>query len=236
MKSILLLLTLVVFVIADTTILGNVIPTKNDWKKTDKETNYLRLETLLKNYSTVVNSSAQIDSNITFNGVQQNTANIGSGDSTNSTISEYGNGRNNYTIIQIIDTVEISADTVGVGFLIYKLPVGECVINSACMKVKIVHRDSNIVADTPDGGLGTTIASGTISVLSSNAAFENILTGQTFNNCNGTVEKKTVSNQVLTVDSASSHNIYFNFADIWAGTDSGAVISGTVFLNWSKLD
>ncbi len=100
----------------------------------------------------------------------------------------------------------------------------------------ITQSQGNINADTPDGGLGTTIAAGANALLSDTSGAENILTGQTFNNCTGTAELKTVADQVLVIEAAGNHTVYFNVADGWAASgDSAAAIAGTVVLEWSLL-
>lgn len=123
----------------------------------------------------------------------------------------------------------------GVGKLLYTFPAGIIRINTVHASLAIQQTESNIDADTPDGGLGTVIASGAVSVLSGTATFENILTGQTFNDCDGTAE--TVSADcALILAAADPHTVYFNVADTWAASgDAAAGLAGTVILEWSKL-
>lgn len=92
-----------------------------------------------------------------------------------------------------------------------------------------------MTADTPDLGLGTTIASGAIAVLGGTAAFENIMTGQTMNDCNGTVEELALSTALL-IPASGSHDVFLNVADGWAEDgDAGIVVRGKVVLLWSVL-
>jgi len=110
------------------------------------------------------------------------------------------------------------------------------VVNAARLKdVAITQTEGNITADTPDVGLGTTIASGAVAVLGGTAAFENVLTGQTFTDCDGTAEDATVGTQ-LVVEPGDSHALYLNVADGWAADgDAGAVVSGQVVVNWTYM-
>lgn len=122
-----------------------------------------------------------------------------------------------------------------VGKLLYTLPAGKWVINASAINLAITQTQGNITADTPDGGLGTTIASGAVAVLGGTAAFENILTGQTFNDCNGTAENVAVGTQ-LVINTADNHTIYFNVADGWASSgDAAALLTGTVMIDATYL-
>lgn len=153
------------------------------------------------------------------------------------TAVEWGNSRQHVTVLTVDTTLPAIAGgaALGVGKLLYTLPAGACVINSTKMSLAITQTEGNITADTPDGGIGTTIASGAVSVLSGTAAFENILTGQTFNDCNGTAETTAVGTQ-LVVQVGDNHTIYFNVADTWASDgDAGALLTGTVTIDWTFL-
>lgn len=123
-----------------------------------------------------------------------------------------------------------------IGKKIYTFPAGNIVVEAARMALSIQQTEGNITADTPDGGLGTTIASGAVATLDGTPAFENILTGQTFDDCDGTVEDALVANQVLAIAAGGGHDVHFNVADLWAaGGDAGAILAGTVWLRWSFL-
>jgi hypothetical protein len=123
-----------------------------------------------------------------------------------------------------------------VGKLLYTFPAGVIIVESAYMSLAITQTEGNITADTPDGGLGTVIASGAVATLDGTATFENILTGQTFNNCSGTAEVKTAiptAGVPLVIEAAGAHTVYFNVADGWAASgDVAALLAGTVILNW----
>ncbi|MED5549862.1 MAG: hypothetical protein VX529_10945 [Pseudomonadota bacterium] len=123
-----------------------------------------------------------------------------------------------------------------VGLKVYDFPAGSVIVDSARLYgVAITQTEGNITADTPDVGLGTTIGSGAVAVLSGTAAFENILTGQTFTDCDGTAEDATVGTQ-LVIAPADSHSVYLNVADGWAaGGDAAAVVSGQIVLQWRYM-
>lgn len=123
-----------------------------------------------------------------------------------------------------------------VGKQLISFPAGVIRVFGAYMSLAVKQTQGNINADTPDGGLGTTIASGVVATLDGTAAFENVLTGQTFNDCNGTAEVAHVATDLL-IAAADSHDLYFNIADGWAASgDTGALLYGTVSVLWSKLD
>jgi len=119
------------------------------------------------------------------------------------------------------------------GALAYTLPAGAIVVKSAYMSIGLTNTDGNIDADTPDLGIGTTVASGAVAVLSGTAAFENILTGQTAGDVTGTATVKTVADQILVIEASGDHTVYLNIADGWAGAETtGVVATGTIVLEW----
>lgn len=166
--------------------------------------------------------------------------NIGTAN-TGVTAVEFGNGRHHVTKLTF-SGLPIAAITGGanlaVGKLLYTLPAGAILVKSAYMSVALAGTDapSAIVADTPDTGIGTTIGSGVQALLSGVAGAENILTGQTSNDVNGTAEVKTVGDQVLVIEAAGAHTVHLNVADGWAaGGDTMLKASGTVVLEWVLL-
>lgn len=123
-----------------------------------------------------------------------------------------------------------------VGKLILTLPSVECFVLAASMSVAIKQSQGNITADTPDVGIGTTIGSGVVAVLGGTAAFENILTGQTAADCDGTATVESVVNSPLVLTTGGvNKTIYLNVADGWAASgDAAAKLTGVVELLWSK--
>lgn len=154
---------------------------------------------------------------------------------------EFGDKYNHTTVLTFEGSSAVLPAIAGganlaVGKLLYTLPAGAVVVEAARLKdVAITQTEGNIDADTPDVGLGTTVASGVVAVLSGTAAFENILTGQTFTDCNGTAEDVAVGTQ-LVIQHDGDKTIYLNAADGWAASgDAGAVLSGQVVIHWRYL-
>lgn len=157
------------------------------------------------------------------------------------TTEEYSDGLIHRTVITLNDFEFGSTDdstALASGGLIYTLPAGDVVVRSVVFAVGLGLTDSATpTTDTPDCGIGTTIASGAVSVLGGTAGFENILTGQTMNDMAGTVEFVTAS-PGLAIASASAHTIYLNVADTWADytpNDPGVTASGTIIIEWVSV-
>lgn len=108
------------------------------------------------------------------------------------------------------------------------------VVTGAGITLSLQESDGNITADTPDLGLGTVIASGVVATLDGTATFENILTGQTMNDVNGTVEHNYVM-LASPLSLVGTADCYLNIADGWAASGEGAggvVASGLVTVDW----
>ncbi|MCI0489377.1 MAG: hypothetical protein L0229_22520 [Blastocatellia bacterium] len=169
------------------------------------------------------------------------TGNVGT-PATGVTAVEYGDGRNHQTVLTVNAALPAIAGgaNLGVGKLLYTLPAGAVIVESAHMNLSITQTQGNINADTPDGGLGTVIASGAVATLDGTPTFENIITGQTFNDCNGTAEVKTAiptAGVPLVIEAADAHTIHFNVADLWAASgDAAAALAGTVVINWRFIN
>ena len=184
---------------------------------------------------------ARTDAAQTFTGIQtfgsavRTTASVGTAE-TGATAVESGDGNYHKTVLTVSTTLPAIAGgaNLAVGKLLYTMPAGAIAIHSAKMSLAITQTQGNITADTPDGGLGSVIASGVVATLDGTATFEDILTGQTFNDCNGTAEVKTVANQPMVMETGAAHTVYFNVADGWAASgDAAATLTGTVTLIWS---
>lgn len=152
-------------------------------------------------------------------------------------VVELGDKRHHITELTVLGALPAIAGgaSLGVGRLLYTLPAGAIRIHGAHMSLSIKQTQGNITADTPDGGLGTVIASGAVALLSGTATFENILTGQTFNDCDGTDEVATVDSALI-LAAADPRTIYFNVADGWAASgDAAAILAGRVVLEWTLM-
>ena len=121
------------------------------------------------------------------------------------------------------------------GKSLYTLPAGVKQILGSYFSLDLDESDGNVTADTPDAGLGTTIASGAVAVLGGTAAFENIMTGEAFPDMNGTADLRNVATN-LSIAAADSHEIFFNLADGFAaGGEAACALAGTVVILWADL-
>ncbi len=171
-------------------------------------------------------------------GPETNASNVGVAEElTGLTVAEYGNEAFHKTVLTF-DAVAVGSATgaasLGFGKLLYTLPAGACIVRSSKLNLAL-QGTGTVDADTPDVGLGTVIASGVVSVLSGTATFENIHTGQTFNDCDGTAEVHsalaTSSPFALVIETADAHTLHLNIADGWAGADA-LTATGTVTIEW----
>lgn len=158
---------------------------------------------------------------------------------------EYGNGYNHTTVLSINKAAALTlADNAALadGYLLYTLPAGVIVLNSAHMAITVSNTEHTANA-TGELGLGTTIASGAVAVLSGTAGFENVITGLAAYDM-GTVGTSTdICNSTgglggLIIPAADPHIIHVNLASTWANTAGAALdadITGFVVLNWTFL-
>lgn len=152
-----------------------------------------------------------------------------------STVVEYGDSVHHQSVITVDTTLgDIPGGAeLSLGKLIYTFPAGALDVKSTYMSMALTQSDGNITSDTPDIGIGTTIGTGTEALLSSIAAgCENMLTGQTADDCNGTAEVKHLATSLI-VATADAHTVYFNAADGWAGADTACAIAGTIIIEWT---
>jgi len=124
-----------------------------------------------------------------------------------------------------------------VGRKIYTFPhAGIRILSAYFNGVAITQTEGNIDDDTPDVGLGTTIASGVVATLDGTAAFENVLTGQTLADCDGTAKVAGAANTLVLAKTTAAYAVHLNVADGWAASgDAGALISGDVVITWEYL-
>lgn len=139
------------------------------------------------------------------------------------------------TIADLSLITPVAAANLASGKLLYTLPEGNIMIKSAAINIALAGTGSTCAADTPDLGLGTVVGTGAVAVLGGTATFENIMTGQTMDDCNGTAEVTAV-NTILTIASSGAHTIYLNIADGWAGADDGILATGKVIIEWLYMD
>lgn len=169
----------------------------------------------------------------------------GTAPGTGITVEEFCVDGYNHTSVITLDGVSAVLPAIaggaalGIGRLVYTLPAGEQIINSASISVAITQTQGHITADTPTIGLGTVVASGVISVLSGTATFQNILTGVATADCNGTAKVSTANPTAavpLVIAAAGAKSIYLNAAATWAASgDAAAKLSGTIVVTWQGL-
>jgi hypothetical protein len=153
------------------------------------------------------------------------------------TVSEFGNAGGYKTVIDLVNVpliVTTAAADLAAGKLLYTLPDGDIVIKSAAIALGLEGTAALVEDDTPDLGIGTVIATGAVDVLGGIATFENIMTGQTIADCQGTVKVAAVDT-ILPVLAAAAHTIHLNVAAGWAGADAGVKVSGRIVIEWNKL-
>jgi len=156
---------------------------------------------------------------------------------TGTTVVENGDAIHHQTVLTLATTLPaiVGGTNLAVGKLIYTFPAGAINVRATHMNVSIKQTEGNIDADTPDGGIGTVLANGAVVVLGGTATFENLLTGQTFDDCDGTAEVKTLATS-LVIEAAGAHTVHFNVADGWAASgDVAAILAGTVIIEWDFI-
>jgi len=161
------------------------------------------------------------------------TVNIGAA-AAGVTAAEYGNAfvhQTKLTFTALALGTGSAGVHVGMGALLYTLPAGAILVNGSSMSVALTAAGTSDDASQPDTGLGTSVATGTMELLSETAAMENILTGQTAADCNGTANLKTVTT-TLAIEAAGAHTVYLNAALHWIGSNA-ITATGTVILNWT---
>jgi len=157
---------------------------------------------------------------------------------TGSTVEEFGDGYNNITKITLDTTLGAIAGgaNLALGKLVYTFPAGAIIVKATRINVAITQSEGNITADTPDVGVGTTLASGAVAVLGGTAGFENMLTGQTAADCDGTATSTTLAT-TLVIGLSGDRTVYFNVADGWAASgDAAATLTGEIIIEWKYMN
>ena len=173
----------------------------------------------------------------------RNIANVGAVN-TGVTAEEYGDGRNHVTVLTVsqVDALTLGdSENLADGYLLYTLPAGSVVVSVTYMSMAITAASPQLINDTPDVGIGTTIATGAVLVLDGTAGFEDLLTGQAADDCNGTAEVIALiptAGSPHIIAAGGDHTVHFNAAATWSNdtsTDLTADIAGTVVLVWTFL-
>jgi hypothetical protein len=157
---------------------------------------------------------------------------------TNCTAVHYGDGVNMTAVVTVTNAVIVvgnSAD-LGVGYLVYNLPAGACMIRDSYYSMVLSGITTS--TDTPDTGLGTVIASGVVTVLDGTATFENISTGIAMTNPNSTPTVSALgptAGGALPILTGAAHTVHFNMAGAWsANADASGLLNGTVVISYVR--
>ncbi len=160
---------------------------------------------------------------------------------TGTTAVEEGDSHNHLTILTVAGTLPDIAGTVAEaeGLLIYTLPAGVILLEWVHASIGLTQTDGNINADQPEFGIGSVIATGAVSNLSTPSTFEDYLIGTAVANCTGTaivLSTESTAGGAARLLVGGSRLIHINYADTWAASgDTGALIAGTVTIAWRFL-
>lgn len=162
------------------------------------------------------------------------------------TATEYGDGKNHFTKLTFsnfsLGTLDLGTGNNGtLGTTIYTFPTGTiAVIDTVRLDGYLSTTSTNggYLADTPDVGIGLSAATGAKALLSQVTNGENILTGQTFNDVNSTVEQVTVPGTDFILDNNSERVFYLNAADKFNAGANGANMrfTGDIILKWTHFE
>ena len=158
-------------------------------------------------------------------------------------VSEGGDDINHITTLTLTDFAvgsSTGAAALAFGALLYTLPAGIQIIEAVHVSVALTGT-APIVADTPDVGIGSVVASGVVSVLGGTATFEDYVTGQTSGAISGantiTAFLSATAGALTGIalnKTADVKAIYLNCADTWA--DAGDVTAtGTIKIIWKTI-
>jgi hypothetical protein len=154
---------------------------------------------------------------------------------------EYKTGELHRTVITVPElSFTTTAAAKGIGQGIYEFPEGW--ILPVAARVKTVTTTGGTTSATAgEIGLGTTVASGAVAVLSGTAGFENILTGQTIDN-HVAVTPLTVHNAATAGGTSGTTNlldgtttpvqVHLNIASTYSGTGGVTLNSAEVEILW----
>ncbi len=151
--------------------------------------------------------------------------------------NETGFDSHRITTIDIADLALIVTTNAskGDGKLIYTFPAGKIVVKRTSLSIGIIGTAALNVADTPEIGVGTVVATGAIATLGAGGAtMENLFDGTAISACDNTAYQGSQS-LTLAITAAAVHNVYLNIADGWAGIDTGMKATGRVIIEWAYM-
>ncbi len=157
---------------------------------------------------------------------------------TGTTATEYRNGRNRVTVLAMAGTMPAisGAGAAAHGLLIYTFPAGVHRATRVTMSVGVDGAEATINADTPEVGVGSVIATGSVANLTGTTGFDDLSTQATAANSTGTVTVFALDPTEIGMKmniATGVKAVHLNIADTWAGADTGPVLSGTVTIEWT---
>ncbi len=152
----------------------------------------------------------------------------------------HGDGYNMVTVLTLAGVLPTitGGGAQAVGLKVFTFPSGTTRVKCTRMNVAITQSDGNINADQPEVGIGSVIATGSVSVLNGTTEFDDYVVEQTAANCTGTATEKAEDTvgAGLKLNEAGVKTVHFNAADIWAASgDAAAIVSGEIHLEWTFL-
>jgi len=166
------------------------------------------------------------------------------GTSAATSVIEYGDGFHHITVLTattlaLPDTVT-SAASKAVGDLIYTFPAGAVLVDSIYANLLINPAGTENDAVVADVGVGTTIATGAVAILSGTAGFEDFITGQdlTVDSSNILVTaKQSTAGGPMFIATGDDHTLHTNVAAAWQTAASATIdYTGVVIINWKFLE
>ena len=156
---------------------------------------------------------------------------------TGTTATEYKWGKDRTTVLSLAGTMlAITAGAHAYGLKIYTFPAGVHRVVRVTMSVGVDGADANNNADTPEVGVGSIIATGSVADLTGTTGFDDLSTQATAANLTGTETVFAFDPTEIGMKmnlSTGVKTVHLNIADTWAGTDTGPVLSGTVTIEWT---
>ncbi len=192
--------------------------------------------------SAEANSAASVAAILDDGGDLVTASNVGT--SAASSVKEYGDGFNHVTVLTAT-ALAIPAITEGgadaEGDLIYTFPAGNILLEAVFMDLALDLDGTDQDAVNADMGIGTTIASGNVSVLSGTAAFEDMMTGRATTadgSAANSYAQQSTGGGPMFIEAADDHTVHVNIAATWAAQSDGdgtGAYTGTVTIIWKFL-
>ncbi len=164
-------------------------------------------------------------------------------------VVEQGVGTLRRTILSVTTPLSVvtTPDTAALadGVLAYTFPAGVIIVHEVYGDVGLEIDDANNVGDTPEVGLGFTIAAGANATLGDAATgveAENMWGPHVMTGCDvgaaATDAIQQISSLNLIIPGATDHTVFFNCADTWgngAGTKDVFIQAARFVIDWTLL-